>query len=62
MNKDETISFLIKQNDFILNNNRALKLKIFLKNILLSSSVLLNVYLFSKIFVSNAYRIYYITK
>ena len=31
MDKDETIKFLIKQNDFILNVNRSLKLKISLK-------------------------------
>ena len=45
MDKDQTINFLIKQNDFILNINRSLKFKNFLKNILISSSVCLNVYL-----------------
>jgi hypothetical protein len=49
MNKDETIKYLIKQNDFILNTNRSLKLKIFIKNILLSGSVLLNVFFFYRI-------------
>lgn len=45
MDKDETIKYLIKQNDFILNINRSLKFKNFLKNIFISSSVCLNVYL-----------------
>jgi hypothetical protein len=45
MDKDETIKFLTKQNDFILNVNRSLKLKNFIKNIAISGSVLLNVYL-----------------
>ena len=45
MDKAETIKFLIKQNDFILNINRTLKFKNFIKNIAISGSVLLNVYL-----------------
>ena len=45
MDKDETIKFLVKQNDFILNVNRTLKLKNFIKNIAISGSLLLNVYL-----------------
>jgi len=45
MDRDETIKFLIKQNDFILNINRTLKFKNFIKNIAISGSVLLNVYL-----------------
>ena len=44
MDKDETIKFLVKQNDFILNVNRTLKLKNFIKNIAISGSLLLNVY------------------
>ena len=45
MDKDETIKFLVKQNDFLLNVNRTLKLKRFIKNLAISGSVLLNIYL-----------------
>ena len=45
MDKDEIIKFLIKQNDFILNVNRTLKLKNFIKDIGILGSILLNFYL-----------------
>ena len=46
MDKDEIIKFLIKQNDFILNVNRTLKLKNFIKDIGIVGYILLNFYLF----------------
>ena len=49
MKSDDIIDNLIKKNDKLLLNNRKLKFNIFVRNIILSTSILANFYFIYKL-------------